>query len=74
MHVHKGKTEKLGKNCYGVIGTFTKGLLRIKNNNKEFYGLELTEYQVKRLSKEVIQSIENNEVIAATDASVKNEK
>ena len=45
-----------------------------KNNNKEFYGSELTENEGKRLSEEVIQAIKNNEAIEATDASFKNEK
>ena len=58
--VHQWKTENLSKYCYGLIGTFTKGALRITNNNKEFYGSELTEREGKILSEEVIQYIKNN--------------
>ena len=57
-----------------MIGTFTNGVLRITNNNKGFCGSEITEHEVKRLSKEVIQAIKNDETIVATDESVNNEK
>ena len=70
---HKGKTEKLSKHYYGVIITFMKGVLRIKNDNKGFYSFDVREYEVKRLSKEVMKDIKNNEAIGVTDASVMNE-
>ena len=56
-----------------MIGTFTKGVLRIINNDKEFFSSEPIEVEVKRLSEEAIQAIKNNEAMTATDASVKNE-
>ena len=59
--------------CYGVIGTFTKGVLRIKSNDKEYVRSEPIEFDSKRLIEEVTQAINNNEAIAATDASVKDE-
>ena len=74
VHAHKGKTEKLSKHYYGVIGTFKKGVLIMINNDKEFHSSEPTEVEVKRLSEEVIQAIKNNEAIAATDALAKNIK
>ena len=74
VHVHKGKTDKLSKNCYGMIGTLKKGVLRITNNNKWLCGSELTQYESKPLSEEVMQAIKNNEAIVATDASFKNDK
>ena len=40
--VHKIKIDKFGKNCSGVIGMFTKGLLRITNDSEEFHGSCLT--------------------------------
>ena len=60
--------------CYGVLGTFSKGELRIVGNNKDFLRKELVEGDGKRLSEEVMQPIENNEVIPDTDALVKEEK
>ena len=60
--------------CYGVIGTFAKGELRITSNDKEFLRIELIEGDGARLSAEVMQAMKNNEEIAATDASVKEEK
>ena len=61
VHVHKVKSEKLRKNCYWVIRTFIKGVLRITNDNKGFYGSDVTEYEGKRLSEEVMKAIKNNE-------------
>ena len=57
-----------------MIGKFTKGVLIIKINNKEFYGSKLIEHEGKRLSNEVIQAITNNEAMVATDVKVKNKK
>ena len=70
---HKGKKETLSKHCYGVIGKFTNGALRMINNNKYFFSSEPIHVEGKRLSEEVIQAIMNNEAIAETDASVKDE-
>ena len=70
-HVCKGNKEILSMQCYGVIGTFTKGVLRITSNNKEFVRSKPTDFVGTQLSEEIIQAIKNNEAIAATDASVK---
>ena len=71
MCVYKIKKEILSKQCYDVVGTFTNGVLRTINNNKEFSSSEPMDVEWKRLSEEVIQDINNNEEIAATDALVK---
>ena len=73
VHAYKGTKEILSMQCYGVIGTFTKGVLRTTSNNKEFVRSEPIEFEGTRLSDEVTQAIKNDEAIAATDASVKDE-
>ena len=35
VHACNCKKEKLSVNCYGVIGIFTNGVLRIVDNNKD---------------------------------------
>ena len=74
MRVCKGNKEMLSVQCYGVFRTFTKGVLRNTSNNEEFFRSEPTDFVGARLSEEVIQAIKNNEAIAATDVSVKDEK
>ena len=72
-HVCDCKKEKLSVNFYGLIGTFKNGALRITYNGKDFISEDTIEEEVKKLSDDVIQAIENNEAIAATDASVNDE-
>ena len=59
---------------YCVIGNLSKGKLRITRNNKEVLRIESVEGDGKSLSEEVTQAIKNNEAIAATYTSVKEEK
>ena len=67
----KANKEMLSMQCYGVIGTFTKGVLRNTSNSEEFVRSEPTDFVGTRLSEEVIQAIKSNEAIEATDVSVK---
>ena len=66
-HVYKGTKETLSMQCCGVIGTFTKGVLKITSNDEEFVTSEQTEFEGTRLSDEVMQAMKKNEAIAATN-------
>ena len=71
VHVCKGKKEMLSAQCYGVIGIFTKGVLRTISNNKDFVRSGPTDVEGTRLSEEVIQAIKDDEATSVTDALVK---
>ena len=71
VHACNYKKEKWSVNCYGVIGIFTHGVLRIIDNDKDFISEDAIEEEVKKLTDDVIQDIKNNEATSATDASVK---
>ena len=43
MHKHDCKKQQLGLNCYGALGVFKNGGLRISENDKEFIGDEIIE-------------------------------
>ena len=73
VHVYKFRKEKLSKNCYGAIGTFTNGVLRIIDNDKEFTRSEPMQVEGKTLSDDVVQAIKSNGAIASTEASFKDE-
>ena len=63
----------MSKNCNGAIGTFSNGVLRIIDNDKDFLSSEPTDAEGKKLSEDVIQAINNYEAAAAIDAPVKDE-
>ena len=65
---HNYKKQQLGLNCYGTLGVFKNGYLRIIENDKEFIGNEIIEEEVKILSEDAMQAIKNKEANAATDA------
>ena len=69
MCVCTGKTDTLGMQCYGMIGTFSKGELRVLGNSKDFVRVEIEESNSNTISEEIKQAIENNEAIAVTDDS-----
>ena len=71
--VYKYKKEKLSKNVYGIIGTFTNRVLRIIDVDKEFISSDPIQVKGKKLNDDVIQAIKNNEAIAVADTSVKDE-
>ena len=54
VHVCTGKTNNLSMQCYGVLGTFSKGELRVVGNNKDFLIIEPVESIGRRLSEEVM--------------------
>ena len=68
VHKFNCKKVQLSLNCYGAIGTFTDGFLRIIDNDKDFTIEDMIVEEVKRLSDNVMQSINNKEDNAGTDA------
>ena len=73
LHAHDCKKEELSANCHGTIVTFTNGMLRMIDNDEDSMSKGTIEEEVKNISDDFIQAINDNEVIAATHASVKNE-
>ena len=63
----------MSDHCYGMLGLFKNGYLRIIDNDKEFVCDEIIDEEGKRLSEDTMQAIKNKEANAATDASVKYE-
>ena len=45
------KTNVIGMQCYGIIGTFSKEELRVLGNNKDFERLEIVESNLDILSE-----------------------
>ena len=68
---HNCKKERLSLNCYGVIGTFTNGILRIINNDKDFINEDAIVEKVKKVNDDIVQAIKNKEANEATDESAK---
>ena len=70
---HTCKQQHLSQQCYGILGVFNRGKLRIIESNKEFACAEESLGAGKVLSEDIIQDIKNKEAIAPSYESCKAE-
>ena len=54
---HSCKKRQLSAQCYGILGVFQRGNLRIIESDQEFASEEIMEEEKKILSDDVIQAI-----------------
>ena len=71
MHENWRESGDVEHKCVGAIGAFEEGKLRITEENNNFIEVVKEEVSVKLFHKHRINAIENNEVVAATDNSMK---
>ena len=70
---HSLKKYHLSENWVGALGAFSKGVSWIIEDCKEFTSIAQNQEEGKTLKEEITQAAKENEVVAATDASWKDE-
>ena len=68
------KKKHLSESYVGELGSFSKGVLWVIEDNRELARIAQNQDEGKVSKEEIIQAVQENEVIASTDTSCEYER